>query len=387
MRTAILVVLLSLPLLAQLPEGASTEIRLQEVKGEVEYQAAPKTAWKAAQVGDILPVGTKLCSGANSAAVLAFGTNSVAMIRDMSVLTINAYGMQGDQLVAQVMIDPGVCTVSVKQLAQFQTDFQVSTPRLTASVKGTVLTAMAGGGFGDVLDSAAAELNSIIVEFLNGMMNTVGQGGAVTSGNLNVDQNALGANIISLVSGLASNELDPSQQSVVSQSTVIDAGSQTGFSNPVSNVVEPPPAPEEPTFPDARLTLTWGQNPADLDLHVFLPLQGGGRDEVSFTKQTSTDNLVSLTQDDTNGFGPEVININQFTDGHYTAFVRIFSGTGTFASDPAHLQVATAGGGGQVFEIDSNGVGQNWTVGEFNVVNGQATFSVTDTYGATPPNN
>lgn len=35
-----------------------------------------------------------------------------------------------------VVKDPGVATVSVKELPQFETDFQVSTPRLTCSVRG-----------------------------------------------------------------------------------------------------------------------------------------------------------------------------------------------------------------------------------------------------------
>ncbi|MEK7865265.1 MAG: hypothetical protein AAB434_01190 [Planctomycetota bacterium] len=384
MRASILVVLLSLPLFAQLPEGASLEIRIQEVTGEVEYQAAPKTPWKAAQVGDVLPVGTKLVTGVESAAALAFGTNSVALVRQVTTLDITAFGMEGDKLAAKVKIDPGVCTVSVKQLAQFQTDFQVSTPRLTASVKGTVVTTIANGGYGEPADSAEAEQNSIVVDLLNGLTNTVAQGGNATENNLDVGENALADAVFTAVDGLAGNETDANLASTTSQSTDITGSGLTGpgTSSIIANTT-PPPA--EPTFPDAQLTLTWGQNPGDLDLHLFMPLQQGGRDEVFFSNKTSGDGLAVLTQDDTDGFGPEVININQFTDGHYTAFVRIFSGTGDFAANPAHVQVAT--GAGPVVEIDSNGVGQNWTVGEFNVVNGQATFNVIDTYGATPPNN
>lgn len=87
MHTAVFVALLSLPLLAQLPEGASLDIRVQEVTGEVEYQTAPKTPWKTPQVVDLLPVGTKICTGIGGAVVLAFGTNSVAMLREASVST------------------------------------------------------------------------------------------------------------------------------------------------------------------------------------------------------------------------------------------------------------------------------------------------------------
>ena len=44
-----------------------------------------------------------------------------------------AEGEDGKPAVEQ---DPGTATVSVKELAQFETDFQVSTPRLTCSVRG-----------------------------------------------------------------------------------------------------------------------------------------------------------------------------------------------------------------------------------------------------------
>ncbi len=315
MRVVVLLCVLALPLIAQMPEGASLEIRVQEVTGEVEYQAAPKTAWKTAQVGDLLPVGAKLCTGVESSAALAFGTNSVALLREASLLDINAFGMQGDQLVAQVMIDPGVCTVSFKQLATFQTDFQVSTPRLTASVRGTIVTTIANGGFGDKDDSAAAEQNSIIVDLLNGMSNTVAQGGSVTQNNLDVGENALADAVFNAVDGLAANEQSPDQLNNVGQNIGVDAGSLTGVAgNPVQNVA---PAPQEPPIQDLTIRLTW--DPIDLDLHYLT-----GAFHVQRTDLTSPDGSVVHSGDDrVNVLGEEGILVRGPQQPNSTALVYV----------------------------------------------------------------
>lgn len=138
---------------APLPEGTSLEIVVQEVRGEVEVQAAPGTKWMAAKAGQRLAAGAKIVTGVGGEAVILFGANSVAIVTEASIFEIRSFGMKGDELVAEAFIDPGVAHVSVKQLAQFQTDFQVSTPRLTCSVKGSAYTISSNGGAG-LLDTA-----------------------------------------------------------------------------------------------------------------------------------------------------------------------------------------------------------------------------------------
>ncbi|GEM_PF-3857079 len=386
MRAAVLVALLSLPLFAQLPEGASLEIRVQEVKGEVEYQAAPKTEWKVAQVGDILPVGTKLCTGVDSGAVLAFGTNSVAMLQQASMMNIAAFEMKGDELVAQVKIDPGVCSVSVKQLAQFQTDFQVSTPRLTASVRGSGYTAKANGD--EVPDNITVDEHFAQVVQASGAERGVAQGGATNSNNIAPDQNALAQNIVDAVFGLADNEQDPGLLASVAQNIGVDAGSLNGFGNPVANGnvgPQEPQQPQEPILGVAQFTLTWGADPRDLDAHLQGPLLGGGRDEVFFGHRTSNDTLMFLDTDNTNGFGPEVSHINQLLpNGSYTYYVNLFSGTGTFGSSPAVVNYESQT---QNVQMQATGAGANWIVGKVDVdALGNAVFTPIDTYGAAPAN-
>lgn len=128
-----------------LPDGASLEIVIQEVQGEVDVQTSPKEKWGAARPGARIPVGSKICTGVGSSAAVSFGTNSVAIISECTVCDIQAFEVRGEELVARILLDPGVARVNVRQLAQFHTDFQVSTPRLTCSVRGSEALVVANG--------------------------------------------------------------------------------------------------------------------------------------------------------------------------------------------------------------------------------------------------
>jgi hypothetical protein len=110
-------------------------IMIGQVKGEVDVRIDGK--WITAEKGQILEVGDMVATGEDSEVVLYFyncppdGTGGVAIIGSNSVGEIEEKdGIMG------VSVDPGVATVSVKQLPQFQTDFQVSTPRDVCSVRG-----------------------------------------------------------------------------------------------------------------------------------------------------------------------------------------------------------------------------------------------------------
>jgi len=141
MRTLLLCLVLAGALPCQdqpLPDGASLVIVVQEVKGEVDVRTGPKEKWVPAVAGMRIPVGSKICTGIESGAVVSFGTNSVALVSECTVCSIQTFEMRGEELVAGIHLEPGVAQVSVKQLAQFHTDFQVSTPRLTCSVRGSV---------------------------------------------------------------------------------------------------------------------------------------------------------------------------------------------------------------------------------------------------------
>jgi len=93
------------------------------------------------------------------------------------------------------------------------------------------------------------------------------------------------------------------------------------------------------------ITLTWGENPRDLDSHLLGPNDEGGEFHVYYASRNQTVNGVeiSLDVDDTSGFGPEVITIPDVTlPGTYRYLVRKFSGTGDIAI-PARIELNIEG--------------------------------------------
>jgi len=115
----------------------SDEIFVISVQGEVDVQVG-NGRWEPLRPGITIRPGNqrvRICAGKGAQAAVAFGTEKVKIVGQESVVTIEAE-VQGDHTERKVTQDPGVGTVSVKQLPQFQSDFQVSTPRLTVSTRG-----------------------------------------------------------------------------------------------------------------------------------------------------------------------------------------------------------------------------------------------------------
>ena len=83
------------------------------------------------------------------------------------------------------------------------------------------------------------------------------------------------------------------------------------------------------------IVLNWGANPTDLDAH----LTGSGIDEVYYGHKNSTG--AQLDVDDTTSYGPETITIDfdKIPEGTYNYYVKWFSGSGTWASSEARVQV------------------------------------------------
>jgi len=185
MRAPLLGFLFALSLLAEdakpLPQGVSLDIYIVEVEGEVDVQFAPKEAWMPAVKGAKLAVGSKLMSGIGGKAVFAFGSNSVAQMGEATSFEIRSFGMQGDKLVANVLIDPGVAHVALKQLGAFQTDFQVSTPRLTCSVRGSMMRVRAHGD--EITDEADCPEDEAFVEQVNGQERDLAENEQTNSDN------------------------------------------------------------------------------------------------------------------------------------------------------------------------------------------------------------
>lgn len=141
------------------------------------------------------------------------------------------------------------------------------------------------------------------------------------------------------------------------------------------------------TAGSAKIKLTWGTNPSDLDSHLTGPTAGTTtRFHVYFSSRGSLTAApyANLDVDDTSSFGPEVITINTFTPGVYRYSVHHYSGSSTIPASPARVEL-TLNGVTRVFTppattatLTSNSV---WVVMELTVDSaGAITVTPVNTY-------
>ena len=81
-----------------------------------------------------------------------------------------------------------------------------------------------------------------------------------------------------------------------------------------------------------RIVLAWGENPRDLDSHLYTPqLADGSEHHIWYGGRGNLDvsPFANLDVDDTSGFGPETITISQGFDGFYSYKIHLFSGSGS----------------------------------------------------------
>ena len=106
------------------------------------------------------------------------------------------------------------------------------------------------------------------------------------------------------------------------------------------------------TSGSAKIKLTWGSNPRDLDSHLTGPITGTGSNATAATRfhvyysnegTLTSPPFAELDVDDTSSFGPEVITINRFEAGTYRYSVHHFTGTGSIFTSPARVELQLNG--------------------------------------------
>ena len=94
-----------------------------------------------------------------------------------------------------------------------------------------------------------------------------------------------------------------------------------------------------------QFTLTWGEEPRDLDSHLFTPEIPGTYDTIAYhVYYASPGNAQSapfadLDVDDVTSYGPEHITIWDEFPGTYSYAVYHYSGTGTIVTSGAEVGV------------------------------------------------
>ena len=99
---------------------------------------------------------------------------------------------------------------------------------------------------------------------------------------------------------------------------------------------------------ESTITLTWGENPPDLDTRFYGidPVDNSNNFHIYFgnKQQTIGDTTFFLDVDDTSSFGPEVLSIPQFPfAGTYRYTVDLFAGTGDIQLSPARIELNLEG--------------------------------------------
>lgn len=107
----------------------------------------------------------------------------------------------------------------------------------------------------------------------------------------------------------------------------------------------------EPAF---AIALSWGQEPRDLDSHLFIPMdweisriQGDSYDyyHIAYYNEgeLGEDPFTILDTDDTTSFGPEIISGFSFHPGTYEYWVHLYSGESSLSGSPAIVNLEVAG--------------------------------------------
>ena len=98
--------------------------------------------------------------------------------------------------------------------------------------------------------------------------------------------------------------------------------------------------------PTIQITLTWGENPSDLDSHLAASIAGENF-HVYYGDMGSlaSEPYASLDTDDVDSYGPEVISIASLSQGTYRYSVRHYAGTGTIETSGAEVNVVIQGVG------------------------------------------
>ena len=136
---------------------------------------------------------------------------------------------------------------------------------------------------------------------------------------------------------------------------------------------------------DISITLTWGENPDDLDSHLDGPDTDAtnGRFHIYYghEEQIVGNETIFLDVDDTESYGPEVIYLTGFPfDGVYNYSVDHYSGESNIQESPAFVELKI-GNDRYTFNPPAGEPSECWQVFDITVTGGIATIDSVDTWG------
>ena len=207
----------------------------------------------------------------------------------------------------------------------------VTVPPATPTATRTATPAASGGGVQGVVRDAATgrALAGATVAVAGGASATTDSNGRYTLSGLNPGQTQLSATASGYVADRAAVAVPTSGAATLA--FALSAALPEG---------------------QYRIILTWGDQPRDLDSHLYVPL-GSETAEVYFGSRgaLSARPYATLDVDDTSGLGTETITVGQLQRGRYTYAVYQFSADGTLAQSGARVQVIRGSSVVQTFTV------------------------------------
>jgi len=159
---------------------------------------------------------------------------------------------------------------------------------------------------------------------------------------------------------------------IVARATGFTDGSRTGIVVGAGNTVTQQDVLMSPSAGAARIVLTWGASPSDLDSHFTGPTVGSStRFWVYYSSRgnCAASPFTCLDVDDVSAFGPETITLGQITAGVYRYYVYDYTNRNNTASTAlgtsgARVQFYVGNTLRQTFFVPG-GVGNAWAVFEW----------------------
>ena len=138
-----------------------------------------------------------------------------------------------------------------------------------------------------------------------------------------------------------------------------------------------------------RIVLTWGENPRDLDSHLWTPIIEGSDYHIYYASKGSLTGppYAKLDVDNRYSYGPETVTIGSVFPGTYEYAVHKYTGTGELTTSSAVVEVYDSIGLVRRFTVPTTGSGIWWHVFRFDgntqtitpvdIISGTAPQSVT----------
>lgn len=132
------------------------------------------------------------------------------------------------------------------------------------------------------------------------------------------------------------------------------------------------------TDKEFRIVLNWGEQPADLDVHLLVPGDESNVSDHVYYGSRGEFNMYPwalLDIDRRQGFGPETITIQKLLAGKYIIFVHNYSGDADIKTSSGVVQIYGKAGLLHTVNVPMSGDGRYWSIGEINGSTGQVTVT------------